>query len=238
MAATWHELYRSHAVGVYLLLVVPVVFLAVLAVRGIGRGGGVEPWAARFVRVWTVVFALVSIADPIATGLFAVPLVPFVLLGDYRVFALLLVVMRPGRPRWAALLEAGAWTLVVPAVAYGTFQALRALGRPLPDQALWLLYEAAFAMLTVFWMARVVPGHVGLERPAVRRWAERTLGVVLAYYLLWAVADVLILAGRDEGWALRIVPNLLYYGAFVPVAYGLFFAPDSVSARRSTHAAR
>jgi hypothetical protein len=235
VAATWHDLYETHAVGVYLLLVVPVVFLGLLAVRGIDRGGGVEPYAARFVRLWTVVFALASIADPIATGLFGVPFVPFVLLGDFRVFALLLVVMQPGRARASALLEAVAWTLPVPLVAYATFNALNALRGPVPGQVLWLVYESAFAILAVFWIVRVVPSRVGVERGPVRSFARSVLGFVLLYYVLWASADVLILDGRDVGWGVRVVPNVLYYGAFVPLAYWRFFTTAS---SRSTHASR
>ena len=33
---------------------------------------------------------------------------------------------------------------------------------------------------------------------------------------LWATADVLILAGVDLGWALRLLPNQLYYAFTVP----------------------
>jgi hypothetical protein len=233
VAASWHDLYRTQAVGVYLLLVVPVVFLGLLLARGIARGGGVEPYAARFVRAWTIVFALASIADPIATGLFEIPFVPFVLLGDFRVFALLLVVMQPGRTRTRALLEAVAWTLLVPPVAWGTFNALTALRGPAAGQTLWLVYEAAFAILAVFWLVRVVPARVGLERAAVRGYVRAVLGFVCLYYVLWATADVLILGGRDAGWGLRVVPNVLYYGAFVPFAYWRFFAAAS---SRSTHA--
>jgi hypothetical protein len=46
----------------------------------VGAGPGVEPYAARWVRIWTIVFAVAAIADPIATGIFAVPMLPFVLL--------------------------------------------------------------------------------------------------------------------------------------------------------------
>jgi hypothetical protein len=61
-------------------LVLPVVFLGAPRRRA---GSGVEPYAARWVRVWTIVFALASIADRSRPGL-AMPLLPFVLLGDYR----------------------------------------------------------------------------------------------------------------------------------------------------------
>jgi hypothetical protein len=238
VTADWKALYETPAVGVWLLLAPSVLFLGALAVRGIARNGGVEPYAARFVGVWTIAFALAAILDPIATGLLGWPLYPFVLLGDFRVFALLLVVMQPGRARARALLEAAGWTLVVPVIAYGTFQALNALRGPRPDGILWLAYEAAFATLVVFWTARVVPARVGIERPLVRRFARAVLGLVLAYYVLWAAADVLILTGHDAGWALRVLPNLLYYGALVPFAYWRFFAASSVATSSSTHASR
>jgi hypothetical protein len=39
---------------------------------------------------------------------------------------------------------------------------------------------------------------------------------VLLYYGLWATADVIILAtGSDLGFALRVVPNVLYYGGLI-----------------------
>lgn len=230
MPATWKGLYDTQVVGVYLLLVVPVLFLGRLAVRGWTASAGVEPYAARFVRTWTIVFALASIADPIATGLFGVPLVPFVLLGDFRVFALILPVMQPGRSRLIALAEAAAWTLVVPAIAFGGIRAVALLhGAEPPGVLLWITYETSFALLTVFLLVRVVPARVGVERLAVRRYLRSVLAVVLAYYVLWVAADVVVLRGHDAGWALRVVPNLLYYGAFVPIAYARFFAVASRS---------
>ena len=39
---------------------------------------------------------------------------------------------------------------------------------------------------------------------------------MLLYYGLWAAADALLLAtGADSGFALRVIPNLLYYGGFI-----------------------
>ena len=224
MPASWKAVYDSHAVSVWLLLVPSVLFLARLAVRGWAPGDGVEPYAARWVRTWTVVFALAAIIDPIATGLFGVSLVPFVLLGDFRVFALLLPVMQPGRSRASALLEAVAWTLPVPLLALGIVRAKAlALGVAPPESTLWMTYEAAFAGLAVFFATRVVPRRVGVERPAVRRYAVAVMGFVAVYYVLWLASDVLVTVGVDAGWALRVVPNVLYYGVLVPFAYWRFF---------------
>jgi hypothetical protein len=36
---------------------------------------------------------------------------------------------------------------------------------------------------------------------------------------LWASADVIILAGVDAGFGLRLAPNIMYYVGFVPFAW-------------------
>ena len=237
MSGTWKALYETTAVGVYVPLVLPALFLATLAVRGSG-GAGLEPRAAGFVRGWATVFALEAMLDPIATGLLGWPLLPFVLLGDYRVFALVLVIARPDRPRGGALAEAVVWTLVVPLTAYGLYRMLGVVFGAQAESVLWLIYEVAFALLALVLMTRVISPRAGGGRDDVQQYLRLVTGVVLAYYVLWAVADVLILAGFDWGWAVRIVPNLLYYGAFVPIAYAGFLGPRSAASRTSVQAAR
>jgi len=236
--ASWEALYKSQAQGLYALVVLPALFLGALAIRGRSLGPGVERYASRFVLVWAIVFACLAIADPIATGPLGWPLLPFVLLGDYRVFALVLVVMAPGRARPLALLEAAAWTFVVPPVAYGCYRGIEALRGPQPETLLWLVYEIAFVALALAMAIWLVPRRVGIERMRVRRYVRAVLGVVVLYYALWGIADVVILRGEDWGWGLRIVPNVLYYGVFVPAAYWLFFASPRAAASTSSHAAR
>ncbi|MGH7895374.1 MAG: hypothetical protein ACREQL_11950 [Candidatus Binatia bacterium] len=238
MSASWEALYKSQAQGLWALVVLPALLLGWLAFRGWATGPGIEPYAARFVRVWAVVFAAVAIIDPIATGPLGWPLLPFVLLGDFRVFALVLVVMEPGRSRTGALAEAAAWTLVVPGVAYGLYRGVEAVRGPQPETLLWLVYEIAFATLALALAVRLVPGRVGVERMRVRRYVRAVLALVGLYYVLWAIADVVILRGDDWGWALRVLPNQLYYGVFVPTAYALFFASRSALSSTSTQAAR
>ncbi len=238
MPARWKALYDSQVVGVWALAVLPVLFLVHLAARGFVPEPGVEPYATRFVRGWAVAFAALAALDPVATGVLAWPLLPFVLLGDYRVFALLLVVTEPGRSRATALLEAAGWTLVVPVIALATTRAIAAVAGPLPDVALWIAYETAFALLALVLIARLVPARVGVGRAAVRGYLRAVLAVVVAYYALWAIADVLVLRGREWGWGLRIVPNLLYYGAFVPFAYWRFFAARNAASSTSVQTSR
>ena len=238
MPATWKALYESQAASVWLLVVWPALFLVALATRGFAGGVGVEPYARRWVLGWTVVFALASIVDPIATGPLGWPLLPFVLLGDYRVFALLLPVMQPGRSRVAALLEAVLWTLPVPLLSLAVVRGwTAAVGTP-PETLVWIVYEIAFAILAVVFAVSVLPRRVGIERAVVRRWVREVLAVVVAYYALWATADLLVLSGREWGWGLRIVPNLLYYSAFVPFAWARFFAATNARSSASTQAAR
>ena len=207
MEPTWEALYRSPAYGLWALLVPPVLFAAWLASRR-ARGHGVEPRADGFVRGWAAVFTLEAIVDLVATGFLGLPLLPFVLLGDYRVFVLVLGVAEPERARGAVLAEAAAWTLLVPIVAWGT-HAVLARGGPLPETTLWLVYEAAFALLAGALAVWLVPRRTPPGRAPVRRYLRAVLAFVVLYYTLWALADVLILAGEDRGWALRMVPNHL-----------------------------
>jgi hypothetical protein len=232
--ASWEAFYKSDAQGVWSLVVLPTAFLVWLAVRGKDRDAPVEPAAAGFVRAWAVVFAVVALVDPIATGLLGWPLLPFVLLGDYRVLALALVVMQPGRARASALAEAAAWTLVVPAIAWSLYRARSAAAGPLPESVLWLLYEVAFFLLAVVFAAWLVRRRVGLVRTGARRYVRAVLALVAGYYALWATSDVLTIGGRDWGWALRVVPNQLYYGVLVPAAYVAFFRSASTSASTQT----
>jgi hypothetical protein len=224
----WEALYNGPAQSVWALVVLPILFLVWLAVRG-RAGDGVEPLAAAFVRRWAVVFALLALVDPIATGLFKLPLVPFVLLGDYRVFALVLVVMQPARSRSGVLLEAAAWTLIVPALAYGLITLVERIAVPQPPTMLWLVYEVGFIVLVDLFVVWMIPRRVGPEREPVRRYVRAVLGFAVLYYSLWAVADVLTLGGEDRGWALRMVPNQLYYGLLVPFAYARFFSAQAAS---------
>lgn len=239
MPTTWQAFYAQPLIGTWTLSTAAALFLALLAVRGVASGPGVEPRAAGFVRTWAIVFALDAVLDPIATGVLGWSMLPFVLLGDYRVFALFLLVMQPARSRGGVLLEAAGWTLIVPAIAYGLYRGIAAVQGPQPEAILWLIYELSFVLLTLVLWRRVVPARVEAGRPAVRRYLGAVAGMVIAYYVLWATADVVILSGVDAGWALRIVPNLLYYGAFVPFAYARFFASGpSAATSSSVHAAR
>ena len=60
--------------------------------------------------------------------------------------------------------------------------------------------------------------------PALQAYLRAVTAYVAAYYGLWALSDVLILAGVEWAWGLRAVPNQLYYAFFVPFVWARFFA--------------
>jgi hypothetical protein len=235
----WEALYRTELQGVWAPIVVPALYLVRLLLRP-PRGPGAEPRAAGFVRLWAVVFAVETIVDPIATG----PLVrwlglppgpvadnvmlPFVLLGDFRMLVLAFVVARPDHPRGRVVASAAAWTLVVPVGAGLVFAALGGFRGAVPSQVLWLVYEVAFVVLAL-----------GLRRGlAAGPYVRAVLAWVAVYYALWAAADVLILRAVDAGWLLRIVPNQLYYALSVPFATERFFAARHAATSSAVQAAR
>src|SRR5262245_66457354 len=83
----------------------------------------------------------------------------FVLLGDFRVFLLVLGVAEPERSLAGTCARAAAWTLVVPVVAGLLYRAGTAIAGPLPEQMLWLIYECAFVALALWWRARFTPAR-------------------------------------------------------------------------------
>ncbi|MEO6029618.1 MAG: hypothetical protein ABIR79_22355 [Candidatus Binatia bacterium] len=213
-----------------------------------GASRFMRAWAGTF-AVLTIVdplaggplMRLLGVADaPIAT----IVMVAFVLLGDFRVYLLLFTLMTHAGPRHdhrvadplyatrdalrmmppRAAFGAALATLVVPIVAVTVEGALRARYAALPAQSIWLTYELAFLTVALVLRTWVVPARVPAATPRLQHYLRTVLGYVAVYYALWAIADVMIIAGLDIGWALRIVPNQLYYAFWVPFAYGLFFA--------------
>jgi hypothetical protein len=248
---TWETLYQSDLLGVYGLIAVPLVVLLCLLAAGRPHGApGAEPRAAGFVHAWAIVFALETILDPLLTGpalawlglaggsVASVAMIPFVLIGDLRVYLLVLGVADPDRGLRPTLQEALAWMVVVPAAAGSLTAVLKAGVDGLPPTTIWIVYEAMFAALALGLRARLVPARVSADRPGVRAYLRAVLAYVAVYYALWVTADVLVLAGSDVAWLLRIVANQLYYALWIPFAYGLFFSRWYASTSRSTQAAR
>lgn len=233
----WHALYQGELQSLYALVAVPIVFLLYLATRGRERAAGSDDPQARFLWGYAVAFSLATILDPIATGPLAsapglpdaartaIPLL-FVLLGDWRVLLAAFALAALPAARARAVAWSAAATFVVPAVAFSTDALLRIAWPGLPGQVLWLVYELCFLAFALALRARALPrlsddaGSEGLRAgPEGLRVARAVLAYAAGYYALWALADVLILAGVDAGWALRMLPNQLYYAFTVPFVY-------------------
>lgn len=228
-APTWQEFYAAGWQFPWAVMVVPFAFLLYRAIAGDPRGRGVDLALAPFVRLWTTLFLLETLLDPLATGPLARALdsqlasqalgLAFVVLGDFRVFWLVTRFRAPEQTTLRAAVEAAALSLPAPALA-----GLVAL-QGLPAQAIWLSHELASLGLA-FALARLaLPSE--LTHPRHAGFVRSVLGYMAAYYGLWAAADVLILAGVDAGWPVRLVPNQLYYGLFVPFVWRSFFGSRS-----------
>jgi len=133
----------------------------------------------------------------------------FVLAGDFRY--LLLVVAGTATGRLDASVRdvatALGLTVIVPVASQLVLWALPEAQSG--SRVLFLVYEGMFFALA---------GALARFHPNVRRttWLRRLTRFVQLYYGLWATADLLILAtGTDLGFALRLVPNALYYGGLI-----------------------
>lgn len=131
----------------------------------------------------------------------------FVVLGDARFFVLLDWRNKPEAKR---IVRAFALALIVPIAS-----SVAMYTHPGNSRVLFLTYEVMFFFLAATVRFVVLPRHEALNGP----WQKTLCHFELVQYALWAGADIVILAGYDMGFLLRILPNLLYYAAFVPVAY-------------------
>ena len=236
--------YASELQQAYSLWIVPLLFLAYLLSAGRRRATASTDPAAGFLWTYALVFTVEPLLDSFSTSLLAKWLgiagtsvgtawmVAFVLLGDWRVFVLVLRLARP-RSRW--LRDATLWTLLVPLVALDVASDLRRRWPELPEQTIWLVYELLFLAVAVVLRALLVPRWTAREAPERAPFLRAALGYVAAYYGLWALSDVLVMVfDLDAGWALRVVPNQLYYSFWVPFVFWLFFREP---ARRSVASA-
>jgi len=235
--------YKSDAQSVILLQALPLAFLAWRAAVASPHGRAITPAASRFVAVWTLVFAFETLVDPWATG----PLVRalglgdglggsalmfvFVWLGDFRVLGLMFAVAaladaREARTVGAALARAAGLTCLVPIVSGVLNAGLGLLVPDLPGAILWVIYELGFLALAIYLGRRWVDA-AGAD-VETRAYLRALAGYTAAYYALWASADLVILVlDQDAGWALRVVPNQLYYGGWVVFAYARFYRGGS-----------
>lgn len=190
-----------------------VLFLVEIVADALFKGG----WASPAFAAW-------PLATPIS--------IAFVILGDFRYFLLVeRYASRPGARAhdatpgraWAA---AGALSLLVPLLSAAAIRVVPE--RFAEPRATYLAYEAMFVALALFLRFFWLPRRLAAAPAAVRAWLLRLTGFELAQYTLWALADVIILSGADAGFALRLLPNAMYYAFFVP--FVALTAPPEVDA--------
>jgi len=202
------------------------ILLWVAGALGLGyalwRGREVHPSVLRY----AVVVALVSMVDawlttsdvpllgPLEGAAATVIPLAFVLIGDFRYLVLAEAITGEGGLRFSArgIAVGVAWTFVVPVLAQ---LLVRFVFDSDEGRVLFLTYECLFFLLIlarrryVTRRMRAVHGH---------RWHLALDALALAWYGTWITADVVILVLElDVGYLIRVVPNLLYYGALPAV---------------------
>lgn len=210
-----------------LLLPLTIAALALVVVQ---RAKYPDAWSP-FLRGWLLLWGIEIALDASLTG-FASPLhghpvaervasIAFVILGDLRAYVLLERLMAPTRAWPSTWARALGWSLIASiAVALGTRVAPFTFAT---TRNVFLLYEVISLGLFGLWRFTIVPRREpALPSPRVAL-ARDVSTFFAAQYALWASSDVLILAGVDVAYLLRIVPNVLYYGLFV--AFVLWRSP-------------
>ncbi|HEU4407015.1 MAG TPA: hypothetical protein VFS43_17230 [Polyangiaceae bacterium] len=209
----------------------PILFLAVGAAFLI-----IVARQLPFFRAYAVLFTIEIMADALLTGGWS-PLaagskaasafaVFFVVLGDWRYFLLLeRQAVRPHARVPLGLLSLLA-SLVVPVSSMAIVQAGPESWRA-SSRTLFLVYELLFAALAALLRLRLKAWAFPKLDPTQRPWVVALTTFELAQYAGWALADIVLLFGvEDLGYALRLVPNIMYYALFLPFAW--FSAPREV----------
>lgn len=170
---------------------------------------------SRWIAQAAVIMQLLIIADdvskvPALDGIAAG--IVFVILGDLR---FLLVVERWGHrtapPAWRWLGVPLAVSVLVPTMSWLFVQQAAQIANL---RVLFVVHELMFAMLALGWL--LASRSRGDLPTWQRQWIVRLCGFEFVQYGLWVAADLIILFGVDAGFALRAIPNLMYYVAFVP----------------------
>lgn len=176
----------------------------------------------RFLVGWTTLFLLAIVADAWATGAFSrVPAphawiagVVFVILGDLRYFALAERFAR-GRFQGRTIAIAIGLSLIVPVTTEVLRRAVPLIGST--PRYTFLVYEILFLLLAIGMRFVVYPSRLlGVVSSPVRQWVLSIATFQIVQYGAWVFCDLLILAGVELALVLRIIPNTLYYGAFLP----------------------
>lgn len=202
-----------------LLLPLAVAGLAFALAR---RARHPDAWSP-FLRAWLLWWGLEIVLDASLTG-FATPLhghpgaervaaIAFVILGDLRAYLLLERLSAPARPWAATWARALAWSFVASlAVAAATKLFPLTFG---PTRHVFLFYEVVSLGLFLAWRLALDARRAPTPDPRALALARDVATFFVVQYALWITSDVLILAGVEAAYLLRVVPNVLYYGLFV-----------------------
>jgi hypothetical protein len=226
--SSWRDVYYGDLQSLWALIAIPFAFVVYRAVLGTPRGGEREEV---FITFYTLGWALETVLDPIVGGPVSralgwadgfagtVVMFAFVLLGDLRVFVLVFGLASPHY-----LPRALGFSLIVPLATGFVYGTVSWLASGLHSQVMWLIYELGFFSMAI-WLLRVwIPQGIDADRLELQALLRSCVGYVAVYYALWAACDVLIMFGVDEGWALRMLPNQLYYALWIPFVHARYFA--------------
>lgn len=190
-----------------------------------------------FLHAYLVVFLVEILADASVTGawssvtsgtpLYTALSVVFIVLGDFRFFFLADRATREDAPLGRVFAWSLPVSLIIPIVTGVMTKVVPAMR---DDRVLYLVYELAAGTL-VLALERFRFARSGAS-PERRLFVRRVSRFFAALYYGWAASDAVILAGVELGHLLRIVPNVMYYGGFLPFVFAV--APASMHAR-TTH---
>jgi hypothetical protein len=199
--SAWHHPFVAYVVGLW--------FLWLLARR------------LPFLYAYLLVFLVLILADATVTGAWSpVPIgtpaytafsVAFIVLGDLRYFVLAERVTRPEDSFWRTFAFSLPISFAIPIASELMRQTLPFMQ---DDRVLYVVYESAMVVL-VLALDRLRFAARPID-PALTRWVHEVSLLFAGLYFGWASCDVLILCGIEQGHLLRIVPNVLYYGALLP----------------------
>jgi len=204
---------------------IPGLFLIYLQVKCMSISSSSKSGAIDlFVRRWCLCFSLTSILDATLTSSLVSPfLTPslslgvcifFVLLGDFKIYFL---IWRLRSDRQSSI-ESAAAAFAISIGVLCVDSIFVKIGTPIAT--IWLLHEL-FSVATISLVgAIVVPQKEEDESSNSRSMIRRNVLIMFtSYYVLWATSDILVANGFDAGWALRIVPNFLYYSFTIPAVW-------------------
>jgi hypothetical protein len=203
-------------------------------------------WMRRkpFLTAFVALFTVEILADALSSGAWSPvtllhspaeqPLsIAFVILGDWRYFLVAERYARSPSARPGDATAPAAWASSIAlsfVVPIASAIANRHLPAGLAADVRWtfLVYEILFFLLAIALRFAVYPRRLAAAPAPVRAWILRVTTFEIVQYALWALSDVTILAGVDAGFALRLVPDGMYYMLFLP--FVALTAPAEVDA--------